>query len=191
MKKILLVALAAAAMVGCSQNEEFDNATTTQKKAMKFNTAVMNTTRGTVITSTNFKEFNLYAYQGATEIIGGTKFTGPGTWTAAGAVFYWPGEQDVNFYGYAGSVTYNSNSAAPTLDYEVKTTIADQEDVLVSKLTAKSTTNDGKVALSFSHALAKISFKVKGEGTSDVEYKVQSIKVNAFPSGTYTYSTDS
>lgn len=192
MKKILLVALAAAAMVSCSQNEEFENAT--QKKEMKFNTAVMTTTRAGVITSTNFEKFKLYAYTGSTptELINGTEFTKTGQiWGAGSTKFYWPGTQTVSFYGYSAEtmadVTYAANSGAPTFNYTVKTDASAQEDLLVAKKESTATA-DGSISIPFTHALAKMSFKVKGEG-ENISYSVKSIKINAHAAGTYAYAT--
>lgn len=192
MKKILLVALAAAAMVSCSQNEEFENAT--QKKEMKFNTAVMTTTRAGVITSTNFAKFKLYAYAGSTptELISGIEFTKNGdVWGAGDSKFYWPGTETVSFYGYsaetmADDVNYAANSGVPTLTYTVKTDASAQEDLLVAKVESAATAN-GSISIPFTHALAKMSFKVKGED-ANISYNVKSIKINAHAAGTYSYA---
>lgn len=56
MKKILLVALAAVAMASCSENEEFENVSTTNQ--IKFGTVVKAGTKAEVITAGNLK--NVY-----------------------------------------------------------------------------------------------------------------------------------
>lgn len=52
MRKILLVALTAAAMVGCSENEGFENENTVNR--IKFGTVVKTGTRTLVATTENF-----------------------------------------------------------------------------------------------------------------------------------------
>lgn len=190
MKKILLVALAAATMVGCAQNEEIENAATS--KEMKFGTAVMKTTRAGVITNTGFKNFNLYAVNGTEVIIDDKGFTKTDqTWEADGGLkFYWPNDENVSFYGYSaetiGNVTFAK--ATPSLTYTVNTVLADQEDLLVASLTTKQSANaGGKIDIPFTHALSKMSIKIKGNDASAVTYAVTGVTINAKAEGTYTY----
>lgn len=190
MKKILLMALAAATVVGCSQNEEVENAA--KSKEMKFSTAVMRTTRAGVITNTEFDNFNLYAISGTKVIIDDVAFTRVGQdWTAfENAKFYWPNDENVSFYGYSaetiGDVTFAKET--PALTYTVKTTLVEQEDLLVASITTNQGASAAGVNLAFTHVLSKMSFKVKGEGSSAMSYTVSKIEISAKPKGTYTYS---
>ena len=69
MRKILLVALTAAAMVGCSENEGFENENTVNR--IKFGTVVKTGTRTLVATTENFSKFTVSAYK-TTDEMGGT-----------------------------------------------------------------------------------------------------------------------
>ena len=57
MRKILLVALTAAAMVSCSENEGFENESTMNR--IKFGTVVKTGTKTLVATTENFSKFRL------------------------------------------------------------------------------------------------------------------------------------
>ena len=194
MKKILFVAMAATMFAACTQNEELENAAS--NKEMKFNTAVMSTTRATATTSANFNTFKLYAYTGtnnATTIIDGITFNSSDkgtTWTPGdNNKFYWPGTETVSFYGYSvdGMDGITFDKSANSFSYGVAATIADQKDLLVAQADAAANTNNGTVSLSFEHALTKIAFKVQGEGASDLSYTVSKIAIEALPEGTYKY----
>ena len=64
MKKILLAAVAALAIVGCSQNEEIEKAG--EKAEINFTTIVGKTTRVTPMVTDNFATFKVNAYNTAT-----------------------------------------------------------------------------------------------------------------------------
>lgn len=203
MKKILFVAMAATMFAACTQNEELENAAS--NKEMKFNTAVMSTTRGTAISNTTFSKFTLYAYYGTEgntkEIIGGVDFSKTGeTWsTSDSKTFYWPGENEVNFWGYSAvdadgntskKIT-NYDETNKTFKFEVQAALDDQEDLLVADVVGiKSTTAGGTASISFKHALTKMSFKVIGQETSaDFSYNVTGIEISAKATETYDFST--
>lgn len=199
MKKILFVAMAATMFVACTQNEELENAGS--NKEMRFNTAVMSTTRAGAITNELFTQFTLYAYTGAdnaTAIIGGKTFQKSGNaWGVTGETFYWPGTQNVEFFGYsietAADAVYDATTAtAPTLAYTVNGTIASQEDLLIAEKVTKNSAADGAtVSIPFKHALTKMSFKIAGDdnATSAFSYAITGIKVTANTKGTYEYSS--
>lgn len=202
MKKILFVAMAATMFAACTQNEELENAVS--NKEMKFNTAVMSTTRATAISNSNFSKFTLYAYYGTEgdtkEIINGEDFSKSGeTWsTSDSKTFYWPGENEVNFWGYSAVKADGSTKSESITDYNnktfkfaVQTTLDNQEDLLVADVTKiKSTTAGGTASISFKHALTKMSFKVIGQETStDFSYNVTGIEINAKDTETYDFST--
>ncbi len=69
MRKILLVALAAAAMVSCSENEEFENGSTANR--IQFGTVVKTGTKALVATTENFSAFTVSAYK-TTDVMGPT-----------------------------------------------------------------------------------------------------------------------
>ena len=98
MRKILLVALAAAAMVSCSENEEFENGSTANR--IQFGTVVKTGTKALVATTENFSAFTVSAYK-TTDVMGPTvqlstgfmddvEVTKPSAeWQYAGN-YYWP-----------------------------------------------------------------------------------------------------
>lgn len=69
MRKILLVALTAAAMVSCSENEGLENESTMNR--IKFGTVVKTGTKTLVATTENFSKFTVSAYK-TTDDMGGT-----------------------------------------------------------------------------------------------------------------------
>lgn len=192
MKKILFVAMAATMFAACTQNEELENMGS--NKEMKFNTAVMSTTRATAITNADFKKFTLYAYNGESPIIDGVEFTkadaGSSWGTTPAKTFYWPGENMVDFWGYSvtttADITYSKENKS--FDYTVKATADTQEDVLVAKnIQINANTSTGTASIPFTHALTRMSFKAAGDKA--YTYTVSDIKVNAIPTGTYSFAT--
>lgn len=205
MKKILFVAMAATMFAACTQNEELENAAS--NKEMKFNTAVMSTTRAGAMTNEKFTQFKLYAYTGTenvTAIINGELFTKTvDNWGVtendAEKTFYWPGKQEVKFYGYSVETIDDTNLiydaatvSTPTLTYTVKSTIGDQEDLLIPDVITQDASKGTNVSIAFKHALTKMSFKIAGDdnATSAFNYAVKEIKVKANTKGTYQYSTN-
>lgn len=209
MKKILFAAMAALAITSCSQNEEIE--APAKKAEIKFNTAVSKTSRAADITNDAFTEFKAYAYNHTAAWASAASINSffsnidysknSGTWVGKNAsseeqTFYWPETDYVSFFAYydpSNTATWKEPTAkgAPTLEYTVQTTVANQKDLVVAELIdkQKSQTNGvatGTVSLVFKHALTKIGFKIKGEG-SGVTYTVNSITINAQGGGTYTY----
>lgn len=69
----------------------------------------------------------------------------------------------------------------------------DQEDLVVAEVMNKQKATSGStgaVALNFKHALTKVGFKIKGEG-SGVTYTLNKIVINAKKKGVYTYGATS
>ena len=104
MKKVLFLALAAAAVMSCSESEEIENAG--QKAEIKLGTVVGNTTRATVTDLPELQKvgFTVYAYNtGATtmasvatfdamkEFMAAVKVTySAPDWSLTGGTYYWP-----------------------------------------------------------------------------------------------------
>lgn len=202
MKKILLVALAAAAMVSCSQNEEIENAA--QKAEIKIGPVVNNSTRAIVpTTSANFEEFKVYAYSheattfpsAFTTLIGGVDFSkgDDNNWSAGSKKFYWPASGSVSFFAYGGATNVEYTEATSTTNPILKYTIKDystknQEDLVIASQTIATKT--GAVNLVFNHALTQIAFKAVGI-ESNVRYTISNISViDAKNAGTYNFAAD-
>lgn len=197
MKKILLMATAALAIAGCSQNEEFENVG--QKAEINFGSIVGNSTRADITTDTNFENFSVNGYTTENEMIDGTAtltsfFTGEEVnrdevnrdkWTHTNA-FYWPNNY-VHFFATspAQSLTVTDNTGYPKFTYTVGK-IDDQKDLLVANLMNKQKSND-VVQLTFQHALTQVNFSIKGD-TKGFDYKVSELIVKSVDgAGTFTY----
>ena len=205
MKKILFAAVAAMAITGCSQNEEIEKAA--QPVEIGFNTAVSKTTRATTLVNADFTKFTAYAYSttgafadatAVNALIPGTDFElKESTWSSGGSVFYWPATDQVSFFAFSPNTTEQLSwgaavaKTAPTLTYTVKDAVKDQEDLVVAEAMNKQKAISGTteaVALNFKHALTKIGFKIKGEG-SGITYTLNKVVIKAKNKGVYTYAT--
>lgn len=202
MKKILLAAVAALAIVGCSQNEEIEKAG--EKAEINFGTVVKNSTRAAITKDAALQEsgFIVYAYKTAEAITEATKLgdalmdsvevTHPsGSWIVDGAPYYWPFEGKIQFFAYAkDDAVKNFKVAAdakyPTLEYTIADTAPTQIDFVVAKATDLSK-QAADVSLTFTHALTQVNFSAKSENTG-MEYKITSVKLaNVYNSGTYNF----
>ncbi|SHI34829.1 fimbrillin family protein [Bacteroides stercorirosoris] len=204
MKKILLAAVAALAIVGCTQNEEIENVG--NKAEINFGTVVSKTTRAAVTENVDLQNsgFIVYAYNTADAIgvegvklgdafMKGVKVTCPsGTWTIDGT-YYWPYEGKVQFFAYAvddNATNYSvaENAKYPTLNYTIKALASEQKDFVVAKVTdevKKSTA----VTLKFAHALTQVNFSVKGADA--LTYKVTALALEGIAkTGTYSFEND-
>ncbi len=210
MKKILLVALAAAAMVGCSQNEEIDNAE--QKTQVKFGTVVRNSTRAVVTDLDALKAENagfiVYGYNTKANGVGTTdaKLTdifldkkavtySTDKWVIGdGTPIYWPGADKVQFFAYApaNALTTNEYSVPadalyPQIAYAVPVAAANQKDLVVASATDKSSSANA-VDLLFAHALTQINFTIKG--ADNLTYIVSKVSLVGIGSeAIYDYKT--
>lgn len=200
MKKILLMALAAAAMVGCSQNEEIDNAA--QKAEVNFKTVVGISTKAVVMNTTDFKTFLVNAYNTGSENMGAVSLdasfmsnvtatkTGE-TWGIDKGPFYWPVSDKIQFFAYSpiSAVTkYTATTGYPSFDYTVK--VADsQEDLLAAKAEnqTKALNSTGGVTLTFQHILTQINFSAEFVD-ANATYSVSKIEIVGVKSqGTFSY----
>lgn len=200
MKKILFLAMAAAAMVSCSQNEEFENAG--KQAEIKFQSLVKAGTKATVITTGTLDKFAVSAYNtGATET--GAKLSDPFInnktvsydqnavkWNIADGPYYWPMDDNVQFFAYLNvdGATYSLDADAsyPQVAYTIAATAADQKDFVVAKLEGQKKA-EGAITLPFTHALTQVNFSVKA-GNEKLTYKVTGIKISGlYSAGIYSF----
>lgn len=187
MKKILLMATAALAIAGCSQNEEFENQA--QKAEISFGTIVRNSTRADILTTESIETFTVSGYKTESEMAPETqlvagfidnlkvdKNTTSGEWEYTGNTFYWPYSGKVQFFGTSPAQTLDVTSAAgyPTFAYTVKT-VASQEDLVAASLIDKDK-NSGKLIFPFQHLLTQVNFSIKGD-TPGFTYTVTKIEL--------------
>ena len=127
MRKILLVALTAAAMVSCSENEGFENESTMNR--IKFGTVVKTGTKTLVATTENFSKFTVSAYK-TTDDMGGTVQlnTGfmddievdksSGEWKYKGD-YYWPVSGKLQFFATSPPTSGEEEEIQPAPDGEI------------------------------------------------------------------------
>ena len=210
MKKILLAAVAALAIVGCTQNEEIENVG--NKAEINFGTIVSKTTRAAVTDNTALQGtgFTVYAYNTGKATIGEEGSTGllstvfmPLTtveykdtkWNIAGGkIYYWPLEDNIQFFAHAtdnSATNYvaETTAAYPKIDYTVADAAAAQKDFVVAKALNKTQATP-QVALAFIHVLTQVNFSAKTDN-ADLTYNITSVKLtNISNSGTYNFADD-
>lgn len=208
MKKILLTAVAALAIVGCSQNEEIENIG--QKAKVNFGTIVSKTTRAVITDNAALQGtgFTVYAYNTGTETVGEQGSTGvlssvfmPGVavkyssdvWGVTGGTdYYWPLDDNIQFFAYATDIlatnyAAQTTDAYPKIDYTVADLAADQKDFVVAQALNK-TQADSKVTFAFIHVLTQVNFSAKTDN-ADLTYNVTSVKLTGISnSGTYNFA---
>lgn len=210
MKKILFAAVAALAIVGCTQNEEFDNMGS--KAEIKVGTVVKATTKAAVTDGDSLKKtgFTVYAYNTGEKEMAAVTAGGLGTpfmdgvsatydktksvWTLAGSPHYWPLNSKVQFFAYATDDAVTKYEIAadaifPSLTYTIDADAAKQKDFVVAKLINQTKTDDA-VKLTFTHALTQVNFSAKGKN-ANLRYKITSIGIQGVANtGTYSFAGD-
>ena len=202
MKKILLAAVAALAIVGCTQNEEIENVG--NKAEINFNSIVSRSTRATEMTLSGLQTngFKVSAYNTGNDALGTGVLDNPlmedaqvswknAKWTTDNS-YYWPATGSIQFFAYSSTkidkLTVSSTDTYPTIvDYTVPTTASEQEDLLVSQVTGTKAT--GTVNFTFSHVLTQVNFSIKAGDTADgLNYVVTGLSLQGIGSvATYTY----
>lgn len=195
MKKILFVALAAATMMSCTENEVIENAG--NKAAIDFGTVVKNGTRAAVTTIANFETFTVNGYktEGAmgdavalnSNFINNLAVSKSGSdWTYTGE-YYWPLKEKVQFFATSPAQTLKLPATGyPTFDYTIKAE-ASQEDLVAANVIDKAK-GAGAVVLPFQHLLTQVNFSIKGK-TPDFTYTVAKLVIKgAKNAGTFTFN---
>lgn len=200
MKKILLTAVAALAIVGCSQNEEIENVG--QKAKIDVTTAVKGTTRAAVTNNDNFTAFTVSGYTVEVSAIAGSgvgtaymnkDYTGGrGSWTTTGDV-YWPLDENMEFFAYPTTLKDGfqaPENGYPTLTYAIGA-VGAQTDLVVAHKSVASVPTGGKLELTFKHILTRINFSYVPEDAA-YTYTVSNITINKVEGedATYTFAAD-
>ena len=171
MKKILLAAVAALAIVGCSQNEEIEKAG--EKAEINFGAVVRNATRATIVNNADFKSFKVYGYKTVDKIAEGgqlgafipgltvSKEGGTDNWGYTDGPYYWPLSGYVQFFSTVPEQTLTVGSSYPSFSYNVGA-IGDQKDLLAANLIDKQK-DAGDLQLPFCHLLTQVNFSIKGD----------------------------
>lgn len=199
MRKILLVALTAAAMVSCSENEGFENESTMNR--IKFGTVVKTGTKTLVATTENFSKFTVSAYK-TTDDMGGTVQlnTGfmddievdksSGEWKYKGD-YYWPASGKLQFFATSPAQTLDITTAAgyPKFEYAVKA--VDSQEDLVAANVINQVKSESAISLPFQHLLTQVNFTIKGD-VADFIYTVSKLVIKgAKDKATFTFDGSS
>ena len=199
MKKILLAAVAALAIVGCTQNEEIENVG--NKAEIKVGTLVKTGTRAVVTNNDNFKAFTLKAYTVkvgdiATSGVGTAYMSadytgGKGKWETNSGTFYWPVKEEMHFFAYPTTepaMTYTAAATGyPTLSFTVGATAEAQKDLVVAYATVSDKPANNTLSLDFKHILTRINFSYKLE-KEGYKCDITGIMINKVSGGTATYT---
>lgn len=205
--KIMFAGVAALALASCSNDEVVQELN--EANVISFTASTAGNSRAADIFCSENMPGKFYV--NATDV-DGTEFFAEdaitkqdGTWkNEDGSVRYWP-TKSLNFYAYneEGKEFFNSKFATnpqkhgaefaatyPAFEnFTVKDNVAEQVDLLYAVAKDQSrTTNAGKVALNFHHALSQIAFKAT---CTNSNYKVtlNSISVgNVYGAGNYVFS---
>lgn len=186
MKKILLVALAATAMVSCSQNDEFENESS--KAEIKFSTVVKAGTKASVVTTDNFEKFTVNGYKTDGDMGDQVQLT-DGFMDDAGltksgnawnfddnAKFYWPLTGKVQFFATSPARTLDISSAGyPKFAYTINPE-ASQEDLIAANVINQTKTGSA-ISLPFKHLLTQVNFSIKGKEAGFI-YTVTNLKIS-------------
>ena len=201
MKKYLFIALAAAAMTSCSQDEVMEM----NQEAIAFGGGfVENATRATDIgyKASNLNAFTLYGTvtNGADATKTVLLYNGENVSTTGGIVedkvwtgystHYWIAGADYKFAAVVDASQINKNSIGmpETLIYN----LADQKDMLYNLVTRKNNTELDE--FQFNHLVSKVffTFATTMAANSDYKYKVKDVEIYAglATTGTYTCATN-
>ena len=196
MKKILLAAVAALAIVGCSQNEEIEKAG--EKAEINFGTVVKAGTKAAITETDNFATFTVRAYKTEDKMVAAPALSSvfmndllvertlPNTeWTHTGT-FYWPLSGYVQFFATSPKQALKVTTGYPTFDYTIAT--ADKQVDLVAANVIDAEKTKSAVDLAFQHLLTQINFSIKGD-TKDFTYTVTKLELKgAKDKSTFTFN---
>lgn len=196
MKKILIAAMAIAALAACNKAEVIES---NPGEAIQFGNAfVDNATKATdpSYSNTNISKFNVYGTVNDVVIYDGTEITKGeaaynSAWTCPVNQYWIPGAS----YKFVGIVDGNKKDVTETtLEKGMPTSISYQADgvtdLLCQTITKTANTDgtpNGLVAFNFTHLLSKVNFIVNNNSTAADKYSfnVKNIIFNGNVSGVY------
>ena len=195
MKKTIFAILALAAVAACNKAEVID---VNPGEAIQFGNAFVDNATKADYSSDDITKFNVYGTVNNVNIYDATlvtKTAAYGTAWTCGETQYWI---DGAAYKFAALVDVPAANVTPDeygMPASFTYTADGKTDILYdyALATGKAAGQNGVVAFTFKHLLAKAYFTVTNQ-TNDTKYtyRVSDVKVtNTYPSGTYTvYKTD-
>ena len=206
MKRQLLIPIISLLVFACSKSDELyhsESGEISQHAPITITVDSKSLTRGTIVDSeetmatvgmfcTHYKTSNP---SNPEQWMENEKFSyNQGAWSGESNIKW--GHESVtdkySFYAYSPYAADGANGITPSMengslkiDYTVPSTVADQKDLMVAIPRINIYPQmGGKVNMKFKHALAKVQFSVKGDGTK----KIQSIEIKDIISqGTLTF----
>ena len=162
MKKIIFGAMAAAALLACSQDQVIEQNRANDE--ITFSVVAENQTKAADIYCNNYlpQSFNVYAVHGDNTYIDGDVITWQNNaWVNTSGVRYWPNEGSVTFFAHVNARgCFQGVPDGPTIkDFTVPVNLSDQVDLLYAVKTQEK--SDGLVELNFRHALSQVVFQAK------------------------------
>lgn len=158
MKKIIFGAMAAAALLACSQDQVIEQNRANDE--ITFSVVAENQTKASDIYCNNNlpTSFTVSATHKGVIYIHKDKIEWQnGAWVNTSGVRYWPtDEEPIEFTAY---VNANANGTKSIDDFEVPVNVNEQVDLLYARTTQYK--NDGPVELNFRHALSQVVFQAK------------------------------
>ena len=194
-KQLFLTAVAALAMVSCSEENVLD---TNRGNAIDFRAAMG--TRAQETTTANMSSIYVTALNAREEILFSDQLFSkqPDNFFTSTPVYHWPGDgSTLTFYAYSPSKTDLGGTLEITsttkklTDFSPKASITDQKDFVTIKATGNKTNNEATgVPLQFEHRLVQIEVHAKNANEGYV-YKVKGVRIGKPVSkGTFDFETN-
>lgn len=199
MKRYIFAGVSMAlVLAACSKNEVFE--VNQDGNEIQYSVVANNATKAADIYCNNNKpaEFTVFAESsdGKTYINGDkiTKTDG-NNWVNKSGTRFWPNDLSLDFYAIVnGTIKWNvsaEGNAPATIDYEVSTNVAEQQDLLyaVKMGQQKGAEATKPVTLNFRHALSQVVFQAKNTN-ENLYVEISGVKiVNVANKNTFTFPT--
>ena len=176
-KSIILMGIAAMAFASCAKDTIKE---TNNGRAIDFRVATH--TRATETTTANLTTFYVTAInESGSNYFTNVAFTKVDSYFTSSPLYYWPGEETLQFYAYAPSAT--TLGATVTIDKEKQVIegyapaikFADQKDLVTTTATGSKENEAEGVALKFNHQLSQL--EVKARNANDAyTYKIKGVR---------------
>ena len=190
-KTIILMGITAMVFSSCANDtikeanlgHAIDFRVATQTKATETTTANLTTFYVTAINESGANYFTNAA------------FTKVDSYFTSSPLYYWPGNETLQFYAYAPSAT--TLGATVTIDQTTQTIagyapaaeFANQKDLVTAKTTGSKENEATGVALTFNHQLSQIEVKARNANEGYV-YKIQGVRLaQPVAKGNFDFST--
>lgn len=190
-----IFSLLVISFTSCTEEEDIEQMIKSNK--ISFFVERDNNYKGTILTTTNFSKFNVYAYSSPNAMSPTTSLSSyinnlivtksTSSWNYTGA-YYWPEDGFVQFFAVAsdtnaaGVSNWNiiGSTGYPSFSFATNTITANQKDLVVAKNLNKTYSNSPSgVTMDFKHILTRINITYnKATGKTYTMTKIELIGVN-------------